>query len=108
MGKFTQAEGAHEEEWEEPEASDVEMEVWSQIRDGFNGKKVKNRDLKRLWSRRNTLAKEVELIELASAGGVFKACKRSEEGGQGGEEGGQEGGQMGGQATGRTEKVVRK
>ena len=133
-GKFTQEEGASEQVWEEPEASDVEMEVWSQIRDGFSGKNVKTRDLKRLWSRRNTLAKEVELIELGSAGGVFKACKRSsgalrwacrgagqrgmlpvsrpaeggEEGGQGGEEGGQDGGKMGGQATGRTEKVVRK
>ena len=32
-GKFTQEEGASQEKWEEPEASDVEMAVWSQIRE---------------------------------------------------------------------------
>ena len=32
-GKFTQEEGASEQVWGEPEASDVEMEVLSQIRE---------------------------------------------------------------------------
>ena len=107
----------------------MEMNVWCQIRNaGFgSGKQVKYRELKRLWRRRHSVAKEVELLELGRAGGVFKTCKRGagasrqvcRGGGQrgmvavsrpaaGGEEGGQEGGQMGGEAKGRTEKIVRR
>ena len=110
LGKFTQEEGA-QEEWEEPEATDVEEEVWTQIREeGFRGKKLKNRDLKRIWIRRDAIAKNVKLLELGKAGGVFKRIKRTNGkdrrgclgGGQrsavvvskeGGEEGGEEGGQ---------------
>ena len=62
LGKFTQEEGA-QEEWEEPEATDVEEEVWTQIREeGFGGKKLKNRDLRRIWIRRDAIAKAVELL----------------------------------------------
>ena len=52
LGKFTQEEGA-EEQWAEPEASDVEDAVWTEIREeGFAGKKLKNRDLRRVWTRK--------------------------------------------------------
>ena len=70
LGKFTQEEGA-EEKWEEPAASDVEELVWSEIREaGFQGKGVKTRELRRLWSRRDRIAKDVQLLELGKAGGV--------------------------------------
>ena len=69
LGKFTQVEHA-EEEWEEPEATDVPHEVWTVIREtGFGGKNVKNRDLMRVWSRRHTIAKNVKLLELGGTGG---------------------------------------
>ena len=76
-GKFTQEEGASQEKWEEPDASDVEVAVWSEIREeGFGGKKLKTRDVKRLWRRRHTTAQDVERLELGCAGGVFKTNKR--------------------------------
>ena len=78
LGKFTQEEGA-QEEWEEPEATDVQEEVWAQIReDGFGGKNVKSRDLKRIWIRRHTIAQNVDLLELGISGGVFKRNRRTE------------------------------
>ena len=126
LGKFTQEEGA-EQEWEEPEASDVEEEVWSEIREeGFRGKKLKNRDLRRIWSRRDSIAKQVELLELGKAGGVFKKKVRTSgkmrrgcigagqrcsvavsspaevHEAQGGEKGGKEGGEEGGEEKGGT------
>ena len=53
LGKFTQ-EGGAAEKWEEPEASDVEELVWSEIREeGFRGKKLKDMDLRRIWLRRD-------------------------------------------------------
>ena len=79
LGKFTQDEHDEEkEEWEEPEADDVPHEVWTVIREkGFGGKNVKNRDLMRIWNRRHTIAKNVELLELGGTGGVFKRNQRS-------------------------------
>ena len=45
-------EGA-EEEWAEPEVNDVEEQVWTEIREGgFGGNNVKNRGLRRIWTRR--------------------------------------------------------
>ena len=77
LGKFTQGEGA-QEEWEEPEATDVQDEVWTQIREeGFGGKKLKNRDLRRIWIRRDKITKNVELLELGISGGVFKRNMRT-------------------------------
>ena len=77
LGKFIQEEH-DEEKWEEPEASDVEDRVWSEIREaGFQGKGVQTRELRRLWSRRQTNAKEVELLELGKAGGVYAKRKRT-------------------------------
>ena len=101
----------------------MEMAVWSEIREeGFGGKKLKTRDVKRLWRRRHTIAQDVERLELGCAGGVFKTNKRQSGAmrraclgcgqrgmvevmkcAKGGEEGGQE---AGGAAKGQ--KVVRK
>ena len=123
-----------EEKWEEPEAEDVEEEVWKQIREkGFGGKKLKNRCLRRIWRRRAKLAKEVHLLELGKAGGVFTEQRRTagkkrlacrgrghrcavaevhvagkEAGEEGGEEAGKEAGEQGGEEKKGTLKVVRK
>ena len=52
--------------------------MWTQIREeGFRGKKLKNRDLRRVWIRRHQIAKDVELLELGRTGGVFKRRKRT-------------------------------
>ena len=61
LGKITdEAKGL--EGWEEPEASEVEEEVWTEIRKaGFAGK-VKNRDLRRIWKRRASIRERVELL----------------------------------------------
>ena len=77
LGKFTKEEGA-EEEWEEPEVNDVEEQVWAEIRgNGFCGSKVRNRDLRRIWCRRDSITKHVELLELGKAGGVHHKRKRT-------------------------------
>ena len=120
------------EKWEEPEAEDVEEEVWKQIREtGFGGKKLKNRCLRRIWSRRAKIAKEVDELELGKAGGVFSVQRRTagkqrqaclgrghrravaevlvagkEAGEEGGEEAGKEAGEQGGEEKKGTLKVV--
>ena len=43
--------------------------MWSEIRGAGFGEKVKNRDLRRLWTRRHDIRKKVELLELGRAGG---------------------------------------
>ena len=49
VGHFTQKTGG-EEAWEEPEVDDVEDHVWTDIRErGFGGRRVKHRELKRIW-----------------------------------------------------------
>ena len=77
LGEFTKEEGA-EEEWEEPEVNDVEEQMWTEIRKkGFCGSKVRNRDLRRIWCRRDSITKHVELLELGKAGGVHHKRKRT-------------------------------
>ena len=65
------------EQWEEPEASDVEEEVWTEIRKAGFGAKVRNRDLRRIWKRRASIRERIELLELGKAGGVFRKAKRT-------------------------------
>ena len=139
IGVFTQKEDKEgEEDWKEPEENDVPHDVWILIREeGFRGRNVRTRDLRRTWARRNTIAKEVDLLELGGAGGVYKTNKRSsgksrrgctgsgqrtavvvsrlprvhEEGGEEeGKEGGEEGGEEGGKEPGKEggKEVVRR
>ena len=79
IGVFTQKEDKEgEEDWEEPDDADVPHEVWTLIREeGFRGRNVKTRDLRRIWVRRHTIAKDVERLELGGTGGVYKTNKRS-------------------------------
>ena len=66
-------EDSGEEAWEEPEEDAVCEGVWTEIRqEGFAGRRLKNRDLKRVWARRAKIANEVELLELGRAGGALK------------------------------------
>ena len=70
LGNFTHA------GWDEPEAEDVEVQVWTEIREaGFGSKSIKNRDLTRLWSRRATIAHHVQALELGRTQGASReAC----------------------------------
>ena len=76
LGKFD-AEKEGKEGWEEPEASDVEDDVWAEIRSSGFGKKVRSRDLKRIWRRRAQISLEVELLELGKSGGIFRKAQRT-------------------------------
>ena len=58
--------------------------VWSEIRGAGFGERVKNRDLRRLWTRRHDIRKKVELLELGRAWGGSQEghedCWEDEEG----------------------------
>ena len=72
LGSFT------EEEWEEPEVEDVKVQVWTEIREtGFGGNNLKNRDLRRIWERRHTIAEDVKALELGRSGGIYKGSRRN-------------------------------
>ena len=64
LGTFFQ-ELHQEEEWQEPK--EVEDHVWTEIRkQGFVGvgSKVRHRDLRRTWERKDKITEHVELLEL--------------------------------------------
>ena len=76
LGTFFQEEG-QEEEWQEPKG--VEDHVWTEIRKkGFAGagSKVRNRDLRRTWERKDKITEHVELLELGKTGGVHSKKRR--------------------------------
>ena len=111
LGKFTPA------GWQEPEAEDVEVQVWTEIRQaGFGGRSLKNRDLTRLWSRRATIAQQVQALELGRTGGIYKRMTRTSGASREACSGGgqrsmvqlvEESGEEGGEEKGRCKKSVR-
>ena len=77
LGKFHDEQNLDLEHWDEPELAAVPEKVWTAIRmAGFAGK-VKNRDLRRLWTQRASIRHKVELLELGKAGGVYKKALRT-------------------------------
>ena len=76
LGKFLDEAKRDLKHWQEPEASEVPEDVWTAIRRAGFGSAVKNRDLTRVWQRRASIRKKVELLELGKAGGVFKKAVR--------------------------------
>ena len=78
LGKFHDEQNLDLEHWDEPELDAVPENVWTAIRTaGFAGK-VRNRDLRRLWTQRASIRQKVELLELGKAAGIYKRVVRTQ------------------------------